>query len=54
MNISVFVKTMKNVRKQRNIKFEATERREDYLVCEPNYHTTEFFAEDILPLNTYE
>ena len=38
----VFAKTMENVRKHRNIKLETTERRRNYLVSEPNYHTTKF------------
>ena len=43
MNNSVFGKTMDNVRKHRNIKLVTTEKRRDYLVSEPNYHTTKFF-----------
>ena len=41
-NFPVFGKTMKNVRKHRNIKFVTTERRRNYLVSEPSYHTTKF------------
>ena len=37
MNNSVFGETMENVRKHRDIKFVATERRRNYLVSEPNY-----------------
>ena len=33
---------MKNVRKNRDMKFVTTERRRNYLVSEPNYHTTKF------------
>ena len=33
---------MGNVRKERAIKLVATERRSNYLVSEPNYHTPEF------------
>ena len=36
-------KTMKNVRKNRNIKLVARARRRNYLVPEPNYDTTKFF-----------
>ena len=43
MNIAVFIKTMENVRKHRDIKLVTTERRRNYLVSEPNDHTTEFF-----------
>ena len=39
---------MKNVRKHRNIKLVTTERRRNYLVSEPNYHTTKFFTENLL------
>ena len=31
---------MENVRKYKNIKLVLTERRRNYLVSEPNYHTT--------------
>ena len=33
---------MENVKKRRNIKLVATERRRKYLVSEPNYHTANF------------
>ena len=36
---------MDNVRKHRDIKPVTTERRRNYLVSEPNYHTTKFFTE---------
>ena len=39
---------MENVRKHRDIKFVTTERRRNYLVLEPNYHTTKFFTENVL------
>ena len=42
MNNSGFRKTMENVRKHKDIKLVATERRRNYLVSEPNYHTTSF------------
>ena len=48
MNNAVFVKTMENVRKHRDIKLVATERRRNYLVPEPNHHTTKFFTEHLL------
>ena len=41
-------KTMKNTRKHRDIKLVTTERRRNYLVSEPNYHTTKFFTENLL------
>ena len=40
LNNVVLVKTMKNFRKQRDIKVVTTEIRRNYLVSEPNYHTT--------------
>ena len=39
---------MENVRKHRNIKLVITERRRNYLVSEPNYHTTKFFTGNLL------
>ena len=48
MNNSAFGKIMENVRKHGNIKLVATERRRNYLVSEPNYHTTKFFRENLL------
>ena len=50
INDAVFVKTMENVRKHRNIKFVTTERRRYYLVLEPNYYITKFFAGNILAI----
>ena len=44
MNNSVFEKTMENVKKHRDIKVVTIERIINYLVSEPNYHTTEFFT----------
>ena len=45
---------MKNVNKHRNIKLVATERRRNYLVSEPNYHTTRFFKETLLAIEMRE
>ena len=42
MNNAVFRKTMENVKEHWDIKFVKTERRKNYLVSEPNYHTTKF------------
>ena len=50
MNDAVFGKTTENVRKHRNIKLVTTDRRRDYLVSEPNYHTAKFFTENLLAL----
>ena len=49
MNNAVFGKTMENVRKHRYINLVKTERR-NYLVSEPNYHTTTFFTENLLAI----
>ena len=35
---------MEDVTKHRDIKLRATERIRNYLVSEPNYHTTKFFT----------
>ena len=48
MNNTVFGKTMGNVRKHTDIKFVKKERKINYLVSEPNYHTTYFFSEMLL------
>ena len=42
MSNPVFCKTLENVRKHRDIKLATTEIRRNYLVSEPNYHTTKF------------
>ena len=47
MNNAAFGKTLENVRKHRGIKLVTTERRRNYLVSEPNYHTTNFFTENL-------
>ena len=39
---------MGNVRKYRTSKLVTTERRINYLVSEPNFHTTKFFTENLL------
>ena len=50
LNNAVLEKTMKNVRKHIEIKLVATERRRNYLVSEPNYHTTKSFVEMLLAI----
>ena len=50
MSNEVSGKTMENVRKHRNIKLITTESRRNYLVSEPNYHTTKYFTENLLAI----
>ena len=50
MNNAVFRNALENVRKYKDIKLAATERRRNYLVSEPNYHTTKFFTENLLSI----
>ena len=38
------------VRKHWDIKFAKTEKRRNYLVSEPIYHTTKFFSENLLAI----
>ena len=38
------------MRKHPDIKLVTTERRRNYLVSEPNYHTTKFFTETLLAI----
>ena len=49
-NNAVFGKIMENVRKHRDIKLDTTERRRNYLMSEPNYHTAKFFTENLLAI----
>ena len=48
MSNVAFEKTMENVRKYRDIRLATTDRRRNYLVSQPNYHTTKSFTENIL------
>ena len=50
MKNSIFVKTMENVRKHRDIKLVTTERRRNYLLSDPNYHIAKFFTEILLAI----
>ena len=52
MNTAVLEKTIENVRKHRDIKLVTTETRRNYLVSEPNFHTTKFFTEIVLAIQT--
>ena len=50
MNNGAFGKAIENLRKHENIKLVTTERRRNYLVSEPSYHTTKFFPENFLAI----
>ena len=50
MNNAGFGKNIENMRKHRDIKLVTTERRTNYLVSEPNYHTKKFFTENLLAI----
>ena len=54
MNNAVFGKSMENVRKHRNTKHQIAtiKRRRNNLVSEPSYHTTKFFTENLLVIDT--
>ena len=50
MNNAVFGKPIEDVTKHRNIKVVTTELRRNYLISEPNYHTTKYLTENLLPI----
>ena len=50
MNNAILGKDMENLKKHRDIKLVTTEGRRNYLLSEPNYHTTKFFAENLLAI----
>ena len=50
MNNPIFGKTMKNVREHRDITLINTKTRRNYLVSEPDCHTTKFFTEHVLAI----
>ena len=50
MNNPVLGKTMKNVRKHRDIKLTITGKRKKYLMSKPNYHTTKFLSENLIAI----
>ena len=41
---------MENGRKHRDIKLVTTERRRNYLVSEPNYHTIKFYTQNLIAI----
>ena len=52
MNNTFFGKIMENVRKHRSIKLVITKKVRNYLVSEPNHHTTMFFTKNLLAIET--
>ena len=50
MNKAVFGKTIENVRLHRDIKLVTKNKRKNYLVPEPNYHTTKWFSINVLTI----
>ena len=50
MNNSIFGKTMKNVRKHRDINLVTTEEKRSKLVSEPNYHRAKHFSKNWLAI----
>ena len=48
--MQVLEKKMEKLRKYRYIKLLTIERRRNYLVSEPNYHTTKIFTENLLAI----
>ena len=47
---AVFGKTMKNVRKQRDIKLVTADKRRNQLALVPNYYTTKYFSETLMAI----
>ena len=50
MNISVFGKTMENVRNDRDIKLVTSDKRRKWLVSEPNFHSHKKFSEHLMAI----
>ena len=50
MNSVTFGKTMKNVRKHRDIKLVKTDKRRNQLASKSNYHTTKYFSENLMAI----
>ena len=48
--MQVLEKKMQNLRKYRYIKLVTIEGRRNYLVSEPNHHTTKIFTENLLAI----
>ena len=41
---------MENIRKHRDIKLVTTDKKRNQLVSDPNYHTTKYIPDDLLPI----
>ena len=41
---------MENIRKRRDITLVTVNKKVNYLVSEPNYHTTKWFSENVLAI----
>ena len=50
MNVADSGRAMDNVRKHWDIKLLTTKRGRNYLVLEPNFHTTKFFTKNLLAI----
>ena len=50
VNNGVFGKSMKNVRKNRDIKLVTTNRKRNYLVSWTNYYTTKWFPGNLIAM----
>ena len=48
MNNAVFGKTMKNLRKHRDVKLVKTDQRRNQLVSEPNYDAIKWFSKNLV------
>ena len=48
MNNAFFRKAVENVKNRRDIKLAITEARSNYLVSEPNHHTTKTFSDNLI------
>ena len=52
MSNAVIGKTMENVKNNGDIKLVTTDRRRNQLVSEPDCHTTKYFSENLLAIET--
>ena len=50
MSNAVLGKTMKNIRKHRDIKLVTTDKRRNRLASESSYHTTKYFSENLMAI----